>query len=298
MIHVSASLRAIGFAFASFTSWVAADVLIKLAGEVNLSPYQIVFFMGVISALFMLAKAMYGKEGIQSLRPHCLYKQSFRALLVVGQSIFLAIALNHLPLAPFYVTVFMAPLIVALLASIFLHEKLGGVGLLSIVAGFLGVLLAINPFEKGMQGDWIGYASALASTTCFAVNTVWLRVMTQSESTNSLVFIEAMYSAVLCGLFMLFTNFTPIHQQTFLILCGVGLFCSLGNIWNYKALNLTKAATVMQFHYTQLVSGALFGYLIWHDIPTWSCVAGGCIITISGMLVTAHTHNQTKANLA
>ncbi|MES2208096.1 MAG: DMT family transporter [Pseudomonadota bacterium] len=294
MIHTNSYLRAIGFALASFTSWVVADVLMKLAGEAHLPPYEIVAFLGITSVLFILIMVMYSKESIKSLWPNCLWKQSVRALLVFGQNIFLVIALNHLPLVPFYVIVFVAPLIVALLAKIFLHEKLGFVSAVAIMAGFSGVLLAINPFQQDVQGSWIGYLAALANTTCFAVNTVWLRVMTQSESTNSLAFIEALCSTLLCGLFMLFQPLKAIDPNTLLILIGMAFFALAGNIWQYKALNLTKAATVMQFHYTQIISGALFGYLIWHEVPTWACVAGSFVIIGSGMAVAAHTHKAAK----
>ena len=294
MIHSTTYLRAIGFALASFTSWVVADVLMKLAGEAHLPPYEIVAFLGIASVLFILLMVIYNKEGVKSLRPNCWWKQSLRALLVFGQNIFLVIALNHLPLVPFYVIVFVAPLIVTLLAAILLHEKLSIVSVIAIVSGFSGVVLAINPFQHDIQGSWIGYLAALANTTCFALNTVWLRVMTQSESTNSLAFFEALYSTLLCGLFMLFQPIKAIYPNTFLILIGMALFALVGNIWQYKALNLAKAATVMQFHYTQIISGALFGYLIWHEIPTWACVIGSCVIIASGMAVAAHTHRAAK----
>ena len=48
-----------------------------------------------------------------------------------------------------------------------------------IVAGFAGVVVAINPLDNLTQGDWTGYAAVSVSVLCFSASAVWLRVMTR-----------------------------------------------------------------------------------------------------------------------
>jgi drug/metabolite transporter (DMT)-like permease len=62
---------------------------------------------------------------------------------------------------------------------------------------------------------------------------------------------------------------------------------------NYYALRLTTAATVMQFHYSQIIAGALIGYLIWHDVPSWMTIGGAAVIIASGLFIAAHTHKAS-----
>jgi drug/metabolite transporter (DMT)-like permease len=50
-------------------------------------------------------------------------------------------------------------------------------------------------------------------------------------------------------------------------LFAVGLFCPLGTLCFYIAGKHTSAANVSQYHYTQLVTGTLVSYLVWHNKP-------------------------------
>jgi drug/metabolite transporter (DMT)-like permease len=72
----------------------------------------------------------------------------------------------------------------------------------------------------------------------------------------------------------------------------MGLFNVSGNLFNSIALRLTDAATVEQFHYTQIIAGALLGYLIWDEIPTQHLIVGAVIIIASGLYV-AHAHYKS-----
>jgi drug/metabolite transporter (DMT)-like permease len=72
----------------------------------------------------------------------------------------------------------------------------------------------------------------------------------------------------------------------------MGLFCALGTLCFYIAVKHTSAANVSQYHYTQLITGTLISYLVWHDKPGFFVVAGGALILGSGLYiaVTAPSH--------
>jgi len=54
------------------------------------------------------------------------------------------------------------------------------------------------------------------------------------------------------------------------------------------------AATVSQYHYTQLPTGALVAYLIWHDEPTPWMVAGGTLIVAAGLYIAVAAARSQK----
>jgi len=56
------------------------------------------------------------------------------------------VALRHLSLTMFYILVFTAPMVIALLSSVFLREGLTWRKGVAIVAGFAGVVIAVNPW--------------------------------------------------------------------------------------------------------------------------------------------------------
>jgi drug/metabolite transporter (DMT)-like permease len=293
--HVS-HLRAIGYALAGFCLWVLTDTCIKLSGEAAIPPYEIVGFLGLVQVMAVIA-ATASRGQIKTLQPRNLRRQLVRASLVGINMFCNAIALKHLPLTTFYIVVFTAPMVIAILATIFLREHLNWQKIAAIIAGFGGVVYAINPGAAVSSGDWIGYIALIFSVLAFAINTTWLRVMTQSESLPSLIFFSGL-AMTISGFMPMLWHFEPLTKFLFALLLVAGLLNILGNLLNYKALKYTTASTVSQFHYTQIITGALLGHLIWHDVPTLHLILGGAVIIGSGFYIAAHARKAGKAPLA
>ncbi|HLJ77809.1 MAG TPA: EamA family transporter, partial [Acidobacteriaceae bacterium] len=60
---------------------------------------------------------------------------------------------------------------------------------------------------------------------------------------------------------------------------------AMGSFLFFVALKHTTAATVAQYHYTQLLTGALMAYLIWRTQPTVFMILGAVLIVGSGMYI-------------
>jgi drug/metabolite transporter (DMT)-like permease len=284
-------LRAVGFAVAGFTLWVFGDTLMKLAGEAGLPPYEIIAFVCLFSVVLMMIKGA-AQGDIMALWPRQPGRQIGRVALALGCGMANAVALKHLPLTLFYAVVFTAPIVISLLAVLLLRERLTAVQTAAIVAGFAGVVVAINPLDNLMQGDWTGYAAVSVSVLCFSASAVWLRVMTQSETVDSIVFFSGLTGAVVCGSLMAAWHAVPVSLSTLLLLLGMAVFTLTGQLCNFTALRLTTAATVSQFHYTQIVAGALLGFLIWREVPALHTVLGTAIIIGSGLYIAARGHKH------
>jgi len=288
-------LRAIGFALASFTLWVFTDTCVKLSGEATIPPYEIVGIVGVIQVAVTVLMALPRRE-VKKLWPRRFGPQFGRAFLSVMINFCNALALRHLPLTTFYVVIFMMPMLIAILAAVFLHEKLSWQRIVAIVAGFGGVVYAINPAAPLSAGDLTGYIALAVSVVASSTNMVWLRTMTQTESLGSLVFFSGLVAAI-AGLLAMLVHFVPLTDFTVAVLLTAGLFNVIGNFYNYKALKYTVAANVSQFHYTQIITGAIIGYLIWHDVPSLRLVIGAIIIIASGLYIAARARKIGKAPL-
>jgi drug/metabolite transporter (DMT)-like permease len=151
---------AIGLALAGFTFWVLADTSMKLASNSRLPAYEIIVCLGVVVAAALVVR------GFWQGNPHRLLPKSpvrlvVRSCLDLANNLCVVVALRHLPLTLFYILVFLAPMVTALLTAVFLRERLGWRKVLAIVGGFAGVVIAVNPFGTARQGDWIGYAACM-----------------------------------------------------------------------------------------------------------------------------------------
>ena len=282
-------LGAIGFALAAFTFWVMADTSIKLVGQTGLPIYEMVAFLGLFMSMFLCAYAlMTGKTS--TLRPRRIKRQLVRACLDLGNNVGVVIALRHLSLTFFYILIFATPMVIVLLSAFFLNERPPWQKVLAIVAGFAGVVIAIDPWGHTRQVGWIGFAACMACVACFSVNMVWSRVLTRTESPESLSFFSGLVSAIAGFTLMLF-HAAPLTPRLSIGLFAMGLFCAAGTLCFYIAVKHTSAANVSQYHYTQLLTGVFLSYLIWHDKPHVSVFLGGALILISGLYIAASAPN-------
>ncbi|HTX75702.1 MAG TPA: DMT family transporter [Terracidiphilus sp.] len=276
-------LRAIGFALAGFTFWVLADSTIKLVGQSGLPAYEMVAFLGLFMSGFLALYAI-SRRQMQWLRPHRLDRQVVRACLDMGNNVCVVIALRHLTLTLFYILVFTAPMVIALLSAVFLREGLPGKKAAAIATGFAGVVIAVHPWSSAHEGDWIGFGACMVCVACFSVNMVWSRVLTRTERPESLAFFSGLVTAA-AGFALMTLHAEPLTPQLTAGLFAMGLFCALGTLCFYIAVKHTTAANVSQYHYTQLITGTLVSYLVWHNTPGAWVVIGGLLILASGLYV-------------
>jgi drug/metabolite transporter (DMT)-like permease len=282
-------LGAIGFALAGFTFWVLADSSIKLVGQSGLPPYEMVAFLGLFIAMFLGAYTLVRGDA-QALRPHRLERQIVRACLDMANNVCVVIALRHLTLTMFYILVFTAPMVISLLSAVFLKEGLSWRKGAAIVVGFVGVVIAVDPLGSARQGDWIGFAACMICVACFSVNMVWSRVLTRTESPESLAFFSGLVTAAV-GLALMLFHAAPLTVRLTAGLFAMGLFCAAGTLCFYIAVKHTSAANVSQYHYTQLLTGTLISFLVWHDKPGFFVLVGGSLILASGLYIAVAAQN-------
>jgi drug/metabolite transporter (DMT)-like permease len=275
---------AIGFALAGFTFWVLADSSIKLVGQSGLPAYEMVAFLGLFMALFLLLYSLVRRQ-IKRLMPHRLSLQVARACLDMGNNVCVVIALRHLTLTLFYIFVFVAPMTIALLSAVFLREGLSWKKAAAIGAGFAGVVLAVHPWTGAREWDWIGFGACAVCVACFSVNMVWSRVLTQTETPESLAFFSGLVTAAVGLALMGLLHAERLNIRLTAGLFAMGLFCALGTLCFYIAVKHTSAANVSQYHYTQLVTGTLVSFLVWHNKPGLYVILGGSLILIAGLYI-------------
>jgi len=270
--------------FGGYTSWVASDIVVKLASK-TLPMTEILAFNFFIGSLFMLAfAAMKGgiKKQMQTKRPVFHFLRSFLTLTstygAVGGIIYLS-------LADFYTIIFTSPLILTALGSFFLKEKATLKMWLAILFGFAGVLLAVRYTDSGNGHlPWIG----VAATSLASLTLAWSMLTTRnsgSESNLALAFWPEILGCIVSISILLWMN-NMVFDIRPMALAGLsGIFGSIGVLLTNTSLRLAPVAVVSPYHYTQIIGGALAGYLIWNNVPGWSIITGAIMVTLSGLYI-------------
>lgn len=276
-------LSAIVFAVVGFTCWVLADSCIKWVGQFSLPAYEIVAFMGFFMTVTLAVHAAWMRN-FGSLRPRSIWRQFARSVLDLSNNIGVIVALRHLSLTMFYILVFTSPMVITVLAAIFLRERITAKKALALAIGFCGVVIAVAPWSHAQRLDRIGILSCAVCVSCFSVNMVWSRVLTRTEPPESLAFCSGVATAI-AGLALTSVHARPLTPAMWVVVAMMGIFCAAGTLSFYRAVKHTSASNVSQYHYTQLVTGTLVSYLVWRDKPGLAMVAGGLMILGSGVLI-------------
>jgi drug/metabolite transporter (DMT)-like permease len=283
-------LTAIFFAVFGFTCWVLGDSCIKWIGQYGLPPEEIVACMGLFMALTLTLHAA-ARRNLGILGPRSVVRQVVRALLDMTNNVCVVIALRHLSLTMFYILVFTSPLLISLLSAVFIGEPITTKKAVAMLVGFCGVVIAVAPWSHVQRIDLIGLISCLVCVACFSVNMVWSRVLTRTESPESLAFCSGLVTAI-AGLALTSFHPHPLTSTLWLALGMMGVFCAAGTLSFYVAFKHTSASNVSQYHYTQLLTGALISYLVWHDKPGIPLLAGGSMIIGSGLVIALAARND------
>ena len=284
-------LRAVGLALAGYTCWVLADTCLKIAGGVPAPPYELIGGIGVATVVLMLLVAAV-RRNFGALRGRSLRAQVLRACLDLANNLCVVVALRHLPLPLFYILVFLAPMVTSLLAVVFLRERLPWQKAMAILLGFAGVVVAVDPFGAQRAGDWQGYAASMVCVAAFSANIVWTRRLTQRETPESLLLYSGVVQAAFGGVLMLAVRTVPLPARTGGVLGLIAACGLLGGLCFLLALRSAAAATVTQFHYSQLVTGALLAWVIWGERLTHAMLAGAVLIIGAGLYTAARSYAQ------
>lgn len=290
--------RAIVYTIVGYTIWVLGDTCTKLAGQAHLPPSQIIVFSGFFSMLTLfIASAL--RRRIRCLVPQQWKKELLRAVLYILLSFINITCFTQFPLAVVYAVMFSMPLWVAMAAAVLMHEALSWRLGLAILAGFGGVLLAVDitGHNFGTAQPWLLVALA-AFPVLGAANTLFVRYLGRKEHVESMSFIPQT-ARVLFVLPFFFWQFEPVSFETLSYMAGLGLASGLGQLLVVAAIKYAPAAIVTPFSYSQIISGALIGYLIWNDVPSTQLVVGSVVIILSGLYIARHARRlEARAMVA
>jgi drug/metabolite transporter (DMT)-like permease len=124
--------------------------------------------------------------------------------------------------------------------------------------------------------------------------TLIVRTLSQTITTESLLFWN-LFPVGVVGTLLSFDVLPSIKLGTLAILIGAGLLNIMTNGLYNKAARLTTPTNVAQTHYTQIIFGALIGYLLWNEMPTWNLLAGTVLIVVAGLVAARQAQRDDKA---
>ncbi|MBV8060906.1 MAG: DMT family transporter [Alphaproteobacteria bacterium] len=293
-LKLNADHQALLLAFTCYTLWTVGDTSMKFVMDYHVPVLEASALINTLASILVILWCCLTKT-THNLKSKNIATSFVRGLFGTGVSICNLLTLLHLPLALFYTIAFTASFWIAFGGSLFFKERLPPVKIGLIILGFIGVTVSIDPLHLSTGHlAFIGLAAAFTSAILFSAMQLIVKHATRTETPESMMFISWGMIGILCGIASLF----DLHPFPLIFLLPI-LVKSLSSVAaGYAMFNAMKRAhtsTVASLHYTQIIPGALFGYVIWHNIPTWNVWIGTAIVITAGLGMIYLTKLPAKA---
>ncbi|MBF9033385.1 EamA family transporter [Rhodobacterales bacterium HKCCE2091] len=186
-------------------------------------------------------------------------------------------ALSAIPLAQVFALEFTSPLLVLLLAALFLGERMTPVKVVAAAIGFLGVLLVLRPDRTPVSP---GHLAAFAAALGFAVTAILTKRLTRTESVLTIMFwltATQLVFGIVAGLVydgrLAWPGAADWPWLVLIGICGLTAHFSLTT-----ALSLAPASVVMPIDFVRLPIIAMIGAAIYNEDLQWPVFAGAALI--------------------
>jgi drug/metabolite transporter (DMT)-like permease len=218
-----------------------------------------------------------------------------RGLLELGATAAFLTGLSMLPLATASSLGFSSPIFLAVLAAIFLKEKVGWGRWLVIFSGFVGVLMITNPFAEEM--NW----AVVFPVTCaifVALRDLAIRYVPDDIPSMQIAFTNAWIVTLGGAILTLAQGWSPVAYDWYIWfpVLAAAIFC--GYISYIVGTRMGELSFIGPFKYTSVVLAIILGYLIWDEAPTPLMLTGVAVIVLSGIALLAGEKRRLRRKLA
>jgi len=274
------------------------DVLIKLVSD-ELSLFQIQFFRSTIGIAVIIGYQAIIHEPIRLTTAYPLLTVCRGLMFFFGYSAFY-FAQSKMPIATMTVLFLVSPFFITLTSIYFFKSQVGYRRWISILIGFVGVVLICQP-ETGQFNFY--YLIPIIVALSYAFSIIIVKKTADRDTLYQQMILTYLIMGLLSGISgLLFGDgkfdtaensevafivrswqFVDIESTfklyTISVLGSVGLLVLMG------AYRVADPAVISPYEYSLLIWMILLGYLVWGDVPSFNIAIGMVLIVGAGIYI-------------
>lgn len=273
-------MRGVAYMVIAIALLSTMDAMAKWLAMGDVPVIQILAVRSVVIIPLLLIVFQY-RGRLSELKPQNKLFHLYRGLIGFTAPLAFFLGIKLIPLTDAVIVFFSSIFIITLLSIIFLGEKVGVHRWVSIIVGFIGVLVVAGP--KG-SGQWYGYLLVLLGSTSYAILFVSGRYLSATESVASLVFsFNLSVGVISLAILPFFWQILTGNQYALLII--LSLFAVSGHYFMTMAFATSEVSLIAPFEYTAVLWAIAFDLIVWQTIPSATTGLGAIIIIASGLYI-------------
>ena len=265
----------------SMASFAVGDTFVKISGTF-LSPAQIMFFLIAGGLIIFAIIAKFKGENLLDSRafsPVLLIRYLAEMIGLVA----MIMGLTKIPLSVVGTVTQASPILVAAGAVLFFKENVSWRRWSSIVMGFIGVVLVIQPGSQNLDYAVIWAVVALVA---FSIRDLVTRLTPPDIPSASIATFTMIAAFPFTAGWVFFggEKFFP-PEIDWVVVASMIILGSFGYLLLITSLRLGELSAIMPFRYSRIAFLLILGVLVFGERPTASTLVGAALILTSGVYI-------------
>lgn len=262
--------------------WLALMLIITVAGREAMREMNVFQLMEARSILgfLMLYPLIRARGGFAAMKTARLPQHVARNLIHYGAQLGWFFALTLIPIGQLVAIEFTMPIWTAILAAMFLGERMTVWKITAIVLGILGVVIIVRPAAGEVNP---GQLIALAAAVGFGTSIAMVKSLTRTEQTLTILFWMLVVQSAAGLLPALYVwTWPPAHLWGWVVVIA---FC--GTFSHYcmaRAMLHADATVVIPMDFMRVPLTAAAGWLIYSERLDVFTVLGAALILLGNLL--------------
>ncbi len=262
--------------------WLAAMVTMAVAGREavsQLSAFQVMVLRSVIGFV-LLQPLVFSAGGYGAMKTKHPWQHIWRNAVHYGAQYAWLIAVTLIPLAQVVSIEFTMPIWTALLAVIFLGEKMSRWKLAAVILGLIGVLIIVRP---GSGNIGTGQAISLLAAIGFSISIILVKSLTRTDSVVRIIFWMLVIQTII-GIIPAIYFWKPVPNDLWGWVFVVAVCGTFSHFCMAKAMTYADATIVVPMDFLRVPLTALAGWAVYSEVIDIYTATGAALILVGNLL--------------
>jgi drug/metabolite transporter (DMT)-like permease len=219
----------------------------------------------------------YGRQLLITRRP---LLQFWRGILMAGSSALAFLSLQHVPVGEFTAILMLTPLVITLMAAVWLRERVTRLAWWLVIGGFAGALVVVRPQGSDFS---LGIFLPLLLVVVNAGFQILTSKLVRTEHPAGVHFYSGLCGLLVCSLWLPMAWTEVPNAWLWLSMVMIGVFGSIGHYLLILAYQRAPASRITVYLYSQIGFATLAGWVAFGHTPDQWTLLGVALIAGCGI---------------